>query len=134
MAGVSEGASAAGGHVIGVTCDAIEAWRPGRANRWVREEIRHRSVQERLMHLLEASDGALVLAGGPGTLAEFALLWNLVQVGELAPRPIVLVGELWARTLAAFVDPRYVSATVGELVTIAPDASSAVELLRARIG
>jgi uncharacterized protein (TIGR00725 family) len=38
MEAVSKGASEAGGHVVGVTCAEIEAWRPGGANAWVKEE------------------------------------------------------------------------------------------------
>ncbi|HWQ84126.1 MAG TPA: hypothetical protein VN363_06135, partial [Anaerolineales bacterium] len=38
MEAVSRGAAEAGGHVIGVTCAEIEAWRPGKANAWVKEE------------------------------------------------------------------------------------------------
>ena len=40
MEAVSRGACEAGGHVIGVTCEDIEAWRPIKANSWVMEEIR----------------------------------------------------------------------------------------------
>ncbi len=38
MEAVSRGANEAGGHVIGVTCADIEAWRGTRANAWVKEE------------------------------------------------------------------------------------------------
>ena len=40
MEAVSRGAKEAGGHVIGVTCEDIEAWRAVRPNSWVMEEIR----------------------------------------------------------------------------------------------
>ena len=40
MEAVSRGASEAGGHVIGVTCEDIEDWRGVRPNQWVKEEIR----------------------------------------------------------------------------------------------
>ena len=35
MEAVSRGAHEAGGHVIGVTCEDIEAWRGVKANQWV---------------------------------------------------------------------------------------------------
>jgi uncharacterized protein (TIGR00725 family) len=44
MEGVSRGANEAGGHVIGVTCDQIEEFRPGKVSPWVKEEIRHPTV------------------------------------------------------------------------------------------
>src|SRR5512143_4181559 len=68
MEGVSRGANEAGGHVIGVTCEDIEAWRPTRANRWVIEEIRKKTLMERLHALIHESEAALALPGGPGTL------------------------------------------------------------------
>ena len=40
MEAVSRGASEAGGHVIGVTCEEIEGWRPVKPNDWVKEEWR----------------------------------------------------------------------------------------------
>ena len=52
MEAVSRGASEAGGHVIGVTCEDIEAWRPIRANAWVKEEIRKKTLIERLTALI----------------------------------------------------------------------------------
>ncbi|NCB07654.1 MAG: CPBP family intramembrane metalloprotease [Bacteroidia bacterium] len=39
MAAVSAGAQTSGGHVIGVTCTQIEAWRPTRVNEWVNQMI-----------------------------------------------------------------------------------------------
>ena len=48
MEAVSRGAAEAGGHVIGVTCDEIEAWRPVRPNAWVQEERRFPSLRQRL--------------------------------------------------------------------------------------
>ena len=48
MEAISRGAREAGGHVIGVTCEDIEAWRPIRANAWVMEEIRKKTLVERL--------------------------------------------------------------------------------------
>ncbi|HSG44929.1 MAG TPA: hypothetical protein VLA72_17415, partial [Anaerolineales bacterium] len=35
MEAVSRGASEAGGHVVGVTCDDIQAWRAVSPNQWV---------------------------------------------------------------------------------------------------
>lgn len=46
MEAVSRGASEAGGHVIGVTCDEIEIWRPTRANPWVKEEWHYKTLRE----------------------------------------------------------------------------------------
>ena len=51
MEAVSRGAREAGGHVIGVTCEDIEAWRPIKANSWVMEEIRKKRSSNACTHL-----------------------------------------------------------------------------------
>src|SRR5512136_460580 len=64
MEAVSRGASEAGGHVIGVTCDEIESWRPVSANRWVSEEWHYATLQERMIALIKNADAFLALPGG----------------------------------------------------------------------
>src|SRR6186997_1832879 len=56
MEATSRGAHEAGGHVIGVTCEEIERWRPRTANQWVKEEIRKETRIERLHTLIHESD------------------------------------------------------------------------------
>jgi uncharacterized protein (TIGR00730 family) len=129
MAAASQGANEAGGHVVGVTSTQIEQWRPVPANQWVVEEIKCQTLRERLLHLVDNCDGAIVLPGGIGTLSEMALIWSFVQVGEITPRPIILVGGLWQRTIAAFVDEAYVSPENQALITIVRTADEAVKKL-----
>lgn len=95
MEAVSRGASEAGGHVIGVTCEDIENWRKVGANRWVKEEWRKKTLNERLQALIEGCDAALALPGGPGTLTEISLMWNLMIVESLHRRPLILIGDGW---------------------------------------
>lgn len=98
MAAVSEGAAGEGGHVIGVT---VAGWAHRLApNRWVGEERAAEGLLARIEELLDAQAWVAV-AGGIGTLAELALAWNLLQTGDLVPRPLVLVGERWAGLLPA---------------------------------
>jgi uncharacterized protein (TIGR00730 family) len=108
MAAASQGASEVGGHVIGITCAQIEQFRPMGANQWVAQEIKKQTLRERLLYLVDHCAGAIVMPGGVGTLSELSLIWSFVQVGEIAPVPIIAVGELWQRTLAAFIDDAYV--------------------------
>ena len=103
MEAVSRGAAEAGGRVLGFTCDRLEAWRPVRPNAWITEETRSATVRERLVGLIQAGDALVALEGGVGTLAEIALTWSMLQTGELAPRPLILVGEAWRRTMHAFL-------------------------------
>lgn len=129
MAAASQGANEAGGHVIGVTSTQIEQYRPMPANPWVKEEIKCPTLRERLLYLVDHCQGAIVMPGGIGTLSEVSLMWSFVQVGEISPRPIITVGGLWQRTLAAFVDPFYIRPDHQALITTAHTADEAVKKL-----
>ena len=131
MEAVSRGASEAGGHVIGVTCAEIEKWRPIKANAWVKEEWRRETLMERLQALVEACDAAIALPGGPGTLAEISLSWNLRIIGAITPRPLILVGDGWQTVLDQVYQSfdEYIPTNQRELVQFAKDVNSAVGLL-----
>jgi uncharacterized protein (TIGR00730 family) len=104
MEAVSRGASQAGGHVIGVTCDEIESWRPVGPNPWVEEEMRFPTLKERLYALVENCHAAIALPGGIGTLAEISVMWSQIQTGAISPRALVLVGGGWEATFSMFYD------------------------------
>ena len=95
MEAVSRGANEAGGHVIGVTCMEIERWRGVGANAWVKEERKYDTLRQRLDGLIDGCDAAIALPGGPGTLTEISLMWNLMIVDAIPRRPLVLVGHGW---------------------------------------
>ncbi len=126
MAAVSQGASEAGGHVIGVTCDQIEQFRPLSPNQWVKEERRYKTLQERLIHLVRQNAGMVVLPGGIGTLSEMSLAWSFLQVGEIEKRPLVLIGRMWQETVAAFNDDDYVNPKHRDLLTFVESPEEAV--------
>jgi uncharacterized protein (TIGR00730 family) len=127
MAGTSQGANEVRGHVIGVTSALVEKYRPMPANQWVKEEIKCATLRKRLLYLVDHCHGAIVMPGGIGTLSEMALIWSFVQVGEIPPRPIITVGGLWQRTLAAFIDEDYVFPDHQALITTARTADEAVK-------
>jgi len=131
MEAVSRGASEAGGHVIGVTCEDIEAWRPIALNRWVKEERRKKSLMERLQALIDGCDAALALPGGAGTLAEVALMWNLMSVESHHRSPLILIGRGWQSTFDQFIQEfdGYVSAPARELLQFAENVHTAVEMI-----
>src|SRR5512138_2589593 len=128
MEAVSRGANEAGGHVIGVTCEEIEAWRPIKANAWVTEEIRKKTLIERLHTLIHESDAALALSGGPGTLAEISVMWNLMIVESLHRRPLVLIGDGWQSVFDQFFQSldAYVPAHQRAILSFAKDVQTAV--------
>ena len=129
MEAVSRGASEAGGHVIGVTCIDIEDWRGTAPNQWVKEERRMKSLIERLQALIEGCDAAIALSGGAGTLTEISLMWNLMIVESLPPRPLILVGSGWQSTFDQFFKEfySYMPIRQQELLYFAEDVKTAVE-------
>jgi uncharacterized protein (TIGR00730 family) len=131
MEAVSRGAAGAGGHVIGVTCSDIEQFRPIGANAWVKEEWRTKTLMERLETLIENCNAALALPGGPGTLTEISLMWNLMIIESLSPRPLILIGSTWQSVFdQVFLSMQnYTGTAQRELLHFAPDIDTAVELI-----
>jgi uncharacterized protein (TIGR00730 family) len=99
MEAVSRGAAEAGGHVVGVTCSEIENWRPTKANAWVTEERIFPTLQDRLHELIFNCDAAMALPGGPGTLTEISLTWNLITIHALPKIPLILIGKEWQKVM-----------------------------------
>ncbi len=131
MEAVSRGAAEAGVHVIGVTCEEIENFRPGGINPWAKEEVRLPTLRDRIYALIEGSDACLALPGGPGTLAEVAVTWNHLVIEAIHPRPLILIGPGWRETFDTFfkVMDRYIPASQRRWLLFAEDAASAVQLL-----
>jgi uncharacterized protein (TIGR00730 family) len=131
MEAVSRGANEAGGHVIGVTCDEIEQWRKVKANAWVQEERRFQTLEQRLNELVHACDAAIALPGGPGTLTEIALTWNLMIVASIPPKPLILTGPGWKSVMESFYNSFEVNVPQHQrdLLQFAVDIQEAVKLL-----
>jgi hypothetical protein len=135
MEAVSRGANEAGGHVVGVTCSEIEAWRPIRANGWVKEERKTGTLFERLQTLIDGCDAAIGLPGGPGTLAEIALTWNLMII-DACRRQLLLVGKGWEEIFQRMFEAQaaYVPQGQRAMLRFAPDCRSAVNMLESTTG
>jgi uncharacterized protein (TIGR00730 family) len=135
MEAVSRGASEAGGHVIGVTCGEIERWRDVVSNKWIKEEWRKQTLVERLQVLIRECDAAIALPGGPGTLTEISLMWNLMIVESMHRRPLVLVGDGWQSVFDQFLKALdiYIPDAQRELISFAKDVSTAVEIVESKI-
>lgn len=131
MEAVSRGANEAGGHVVGVTCGEIERWRDVGKNRWVKEEWRKQTLVERLQVLIRECDAGIALPGGPGTLTEISLMWNLMIVESMHRRPLVLVGNGWQSVFDRLFKSLdfYIPAGQRELVSFVKDVQTAVELI-----
>jgi uncharacterized protein (TIGR00725 family) len=124
MLAAAQGAFEAGGHTIGVTC---RAFKRGRANQFIKQEIATASLDERLKKLIELGQGYLVLPGSTGTLLEFATVWELRNKGFLPEdKPVILIGRFWQPLidLIATQDPQ----SIGH-IKIAAGPKEAVDLL-----
>lgn len=132
MEALSRGAAEAGGHVIGVTCDQIEAWRPVKANSWVTEDWHYDTLQQRMFALIENCDAALALPGGVGTLAEIMLTWNLLLTHILSPRPLILIGSGWQSSIQGFLEAqgKFIPEIQRSWVSFSPDVDQAFQRLR----
>lgn len=91
MEAVSRGAKEAGGRTLAVTAKFFKA----RANRWVDEEVRVKTWQERLFELVKRGRGYVACPGGTGTLVELAVVWEMLNKGAMARKPLVVLGEFW---------------------------------------
>lgn len=92
MEAVSRGAKETGGRVIGVTADFFSA---ARVNRWVDEEIRVATWEQRLFRLIELGDGFVACKGGTGTLVELAVVWEMLNKRVMTHKPFVVLGDFW---------------------------------------
>ena len=96
MEASARGAREAKGHTVGVTCSI---W-PAPANRWIAEEVRTGSFLERLTTLIARGDAYVVLPGGTGTLAELALVWEMMNKAVLSKtvggrKPLLVMVPYW---------------------------------------
>jgi uncharacterized protein (TIGR00730 family) len=57
----------------------------------------HRRFSSRLDEFMRLSHAVIVAPGGIGTVLELMYVWQLLQVGMIEPRPVILLGrEFWA--------------------------------------
>jgi predicted Rossmann-fold nucleotide-binding protein len=91
MAAFSQGITAASGHVTGITLEVF----PTPPHNSLSEEKRASDFFERMQILIEQPAAYLVLPGGLGTLAEFAMTWDLLAIKILEPRPLLVYGACW---------------------------------------
>ncbi len=130
MEAVSRGAWDAGGHVIGYTCDIFDAMQP---NPWLSEERRTPTLTARIERMAREGDAFIALHGGIGTLAEITVVWNLLLVNTLGPKPFLLVGPEWRQVLATFRRYTQMGSSAFTLVTPVSTVEEAVDRVRQRV-
>jgi uncharacterized protein (TIGR00730 family) len=130
MEAISHGAAEAEGHVIGVTV-ALFKERGLIPNPFLNEEIHLPTLAERLNYLIVRPDAYVFLKGGTGTLSELALAWSLLQVTEVPPRPMVLVGPMWREFLTHFAAVSTVAPRDLGLMTLVDSVRGVIPALQA---
>ena len=134
MEAVSRGARESGGRVLAVTASFFRS----RANRWVEEETRVDTWQERLFELVRLGDGYVACKGGTGTLVELAVVWEMLNKKAMDARPFVVLGDFWQPILDRVREvERGHASRWGEssdpLVHRAPTPADAAQFLAARL-
>ncbi|MDE3171410.1 MAG: LOG family protein [Acidobacteriota bacterium] len=130
MEAVSRGAKEAGGRTIAVTANSFSS----RANPWIDEEIRVDTWQERLFELIARGHGYVACPGGTGTLAELAVVWEMLNKGVIRSKPMVVLGKFWQPVIECVCEVETGHASPWderdrELIYSAATAADAVEFL-----
>lgn len=131
MEAVSRGARCAGAKTYGVTA---EFFKP-QVNRWIDEEIRMKTWQERLFELVRLADGFVACKGGTGTLVELAVVWEMLNKSVIARKPMVALGDFWTPILERVREvelghPTPWSESNGKLVHTAATPAEATDFLQ----
>jgi len=138
MEASARGAREAGGHTIGITCTI---W-PRPANAYIVEEVRTQNFMERLTTLIVRGDAFITLPGGTGTLAELALVWEMMNKGSLAKtvggsKPLLVMAPYWQPVIDCLKheaqlsngDSKFTAAAM-DIITLITTPEQAVEELR----
>ena len=64
-----------------------------KANPYLDSVTAHRTFFSRLHHFVRMSQAFVIFPGGIGTALELLMVWQLLQVGFMTERPVVLVGD-----------------------------------------
>jgi uncharacterized protein (TIGR00725 family) len=135
MEAVSRGAKEAGGQTLGITAKFFRA----RANKWIDEEIRMKTWPERLFELVKRGRGYVACRGGTGTLVELAVVWEMLNKGAMARRPLIVLGDFWRPVIERVREVELGHKSPwGEredaLIRIAPSPADAAEYLSGQLG
>ena len=99
MEAVSKGVVENGGNATGITLQHINS----PANRYITEEIRCKTLFERITELIHRGDAYIVLQGGTGTLLELAAIWEFMNKGFIKIKPIACHSLMW-KGIGSIVD------------------------------
>jgi hypothetical protein len=94
----------------------------------------HRTFFSRLHHFVRLSHAYIVLPGGIGTCLETFMIWQLLQVGYMKDRPLILLGEMWNGLLdwmrKEMVPLKRVHAHEADIARVVSNIDEAVRIIR----
>lgn len=130
MEAASRGAKESGGQTLAVTASFFRS----RANRWVDEEVRVKTWQERLFELIHRGSGYVACPGGTETLVELAVVWEMLNKGVMRGKPFVALGEFWQPIIERVREvelghPSQWGESAERIVHVAPRPADAAEYL-----
>ncbi|MFN2501317.1 MAG: LOG family protein [Pyrinomonadaceae bacterium] len=125
MEAASRGAREMGGRVYGIVMNQFKS----EPNRYLTDKVATDHFYDRLQNLITRSVGFVALRGGMGTVTEISLVWNKLQTGVLASRPLVLLGDCWLPVVEAWKSNLAVSPTDVSLLDFAANAEDAAEII-----
>ncbi len=70
-----------------------------KANPYLDSVTAHRTFFSRLHHFVRMSQAFMIFPGGIGSTLELMMVWQLLQVGFMTERPVILVGDMWSGLL-----------------------------------
>jgi uncharacterized protein (TIGR00730 family) len=95
----------------------------------------HRTFFSRLHHFVRLSHAYIVLPGGIGTSLETFMIWQLLQVGYIKDRPLVLLGDEWLGLLdwmtKEMVPHAYVHEEELKYAHVVPSIEEALKIIKA---
>jgi len=92
MEAALRGAKESGGHTVAVTASFFRS----ESNDWADERRVVETWQERLFELIRLGDGYVVCKGGTGTMAELAVVWEMLNKQVMQGKPLAVLGDFWA--------------------------------------
>ena len=125
MEAASKGAREAGGRVLGIVMNQFKA----EPNRFLTDKVATDHFYDRLQNLITRSVGFVALRGGMGTVTEISLVWNKLQTGVLARRPLVLLGDCWPAVVSCWRENLVVSENDLSFLDFASTADEAARMI-----
>jgi len=97
----------------------------------------HKKFSSRLDEFMRISNAVIVAPGGIGTVLELMYTWQLIQVGHITARPIILIGTMWPGLLkwmkSEILKKKLISNCDFDNILIVEHAEEAFDLLKPHV-